>query len=133
MIKDLTVSETLFISLAKNNTVIKPLITDSDYMSKKELREEHFQFIKRYPEIIEELKQGKIIETFRSDSIFKSILGKEKIDTIFTGETYLEAEREVEGYTIEEAIEKLEFSMYDDKEKKSKRLFKDKGRYIREM
>ena len=65
-------------------------------------------------------KAGNVIESSRSNSIVKTKLGQVKGETPFPKEKQLKHFREAEGYSFEESIENLEYSLYKPVKKKKK-------------
>ena len=120
MVKELYVNEKLFISFYKEK--LKVILVGEQYKAfgLKELKSDPYNFIKRYPYIMESLKAGNVIESSRSNSIVKTKLGQVKGETPFPKEKQLKHFREAEGYSFEESIENLEYSLYKPVKKKKK-------------
>ena len=111
MVKDLYINEKLLVSLHKDK--IRPILIGEQYKSvgPKELKSESYSFIKRYPHIMESLRNGNIIKSIRENDIIKSSIGKVETKNELTKEEDLKIILEVEGYSFEESIENLEFSL----------------------
>ena len=128
MVKELYINETLFISLL--NEKLKVVLKD-DYKIEGSvtLNSENYKFIRQHPNIMESLRDGCIIEAYKDNALVRTILGTIKEDNEFTKEKYLEVIGKQEGYTLEQALENLEYSTHTPKKSKTK-LYKDKRRYI---
>ena len=121
MIKELYINEKLFVSLQKDK--IKAILIGEQYRSvgPKELKSESYSFIKRYPHIMESLKTGSIIKSVKDKSMTKTIIGKIETKNELTKEETLRIISEAEGYTLEESIENLEFTLHRPIKNKQKR------------
>ena len=131
MIKELYINETLFVSLI--NGKIQPVLIGEQYkaVQPKELKSESYDFIRRYPTIMESLQTGSIIESYRDNSGVKSVIGHIKPTDIYDKEHYLEVIGESLGYSYEETIENLEFSIPKTKKKERQRLYKENYGFIK--
>ena len=118
MVKDLYINEKLFVSLHKDK--IKPILIGEQYktVGPKELKSESYSFIKRYPHIMEFLRNGNVIKSIRDKDIIKSSIGKVETKNELTKEENLKVISEVQGYSFEESIENLEFSLLKPQKKK---------------
>ena len=131
MIKELYINETLFITL--NNDKVKPVLIGEQYtrVQPKELKSESYDFIRRYPNIMDKLRTGSTIESYKDNAIVKSIIGTIKTTDIHTKQEYFEVISEADGYSFEESIENLEFSMPKTKKKEKNILYRNNDRFIR--
>ena len=120
MVKELYVNEKLFVSI--NNNQIKPVLVGEQYRSvgPKELKSESYSFIKRFPLIMESLREGKVLKSTRDNSIIKSIIGEIETTNEFTKEETLKVLREATGYSFEESVENLEFALQKPAKAKQK-------------
>ena len=120
MVKELYVNEKLFVSI--NNNQIKPVLVGEQYRSvgPKELKSESYSFIKRFPLIMESLREGKVLKSTRDNSIIKSIIGEMETTNEFTKEETLKVLREATGYSFEESVENLEFELQKPAKAKQK-------------
>ncbi len=118
MVKDLYINEKLFVSLNKDK--IRPILIGEQYkaVGPKELKSESYSFIKKYPRIMEFLRNGNIIKSTREKDIIKSIIGIVETKSELTKEEYLKVISEVQGYSFEESIEKLEYSLQKSEKRK---------------
>ena len=121
MIKDLYINEKLFVSL--NQDKISPILIGEQYKATgpKELKSESYSFIKKYPNIIEKLKEGNIIESYKDHDIVKTLLGVPGPKNIYEKDSHIIEISKSEGYTFEESIENLEFSLYKPQKKKGRK------------
>ena len=119
MVKELYINEKLFVSLNKNK--IKPILIGEQYktVGPKELKSESYSFIKRYPHIMEYLRNGNVIKSIREKDIIKSSIGK--VENKNESEDSLKIISEVQGYSYEESIENLEFSLLKPQKKKGRK------------
>ena len=120
MVKELYVNEKLFVSI--NNNQIKPVLVGEQYRSvgQKELKGESYSFIKRFPLIMESLREGKVLKSTRDNSIIKSIIGEIETKNEFTKEETLKVLGEATGYSFEESVENLEFALQKPAKAKQK-------------
>ena len=112
MIKDLYINEKLFVSLNKDK--ISPILIGEQYntVGPKELKSESYSFIKRYPNII---------ESYKDHDIVKTLLGVPGPKNIYEKDSHIIEISKSEGYTFEESIENLEFSLYKPQKKKGRK------------
>ena len=102
MVKELYINENLLVSLHKDK--IKPILIGEQYktVGPKELKSESYNFIKRYPHIMESLRNGNVIKSTREKDIIKSSIGKLETRNELTQEEDLKIISEVEGYSFPE-------------------------------
>ena len=120
MVKELYINEKLLVSLNKDK--IRPVLIGEHYrrFEPKELKSESYSFIKRYPHIMESLKNGSVIKSTRDKDIIKSVLGITEVQNEFTKEETLKVISEATGYSLEESIENLEYTLHKPIKRKTK-------------
>lgn len=121
MVKELCINEKLFVSL--HNDKIRTILIGEQYkrVEPKELQSKSYNFIKRYPRIMESLQKGSVIESTRDKDTIKSVLEVTEIQNELTKEEKLKVISEAVGYSMEESIENLEYSLHKSQKTKGKK------------
>ena len=120
MVKELYINEKLLVSLHKDK--IRPILIGEQYrtVGPKELKSESYSFIKRYPHIMESLKTGSVIKSTRDKDVIKSVIGTKETINEFTKEETIKVISEALGYSLEESIENLEYTLHKPVKKKKR-------------
>ena len=111
MVKELYLNEKILIKLEKEQIKVL-LIEESKVFSPKELNNESYSFIKNHPNIMDNLKKGYNIESFKKNDMINSIIGTPGVNNIFEIDNHLIPISKREGYSFEGSIENLEYSLH---------------------